>query len=166
MTTILCALLTPPWRPSSSLQSFGWEGAGTAEISWETKLRRKPDLTAHHTTPSTNGEHGCTVLSTTILKFYFPPYISCFYLYNQGTGLLFSRTHWWQGGDLFKLFWCKNDKVNFSKHEECYFLPPPPMNSFELQENSLGTFNEFVGLISPTKGLQEKHFIWKWKWKC
>lgn len=40
------------------------------------------------------------------------------------------------------------------------------MNSFKLQENSLGTFNEFVVLISPTKTLQENHFIWKWKWRC
>lgn len=38
------------------------------------------------------------------------------------------------------------------------------MNSFELQEKSLDTFNKFVGLVSPTKGLQEKHFIWKWLW--
>lgn len=39
----------------------------------------------------------------------------------------------------------------------------PYMNSFELQENTLDTFNELVGLISPTKGLQEKHLIWKWE---
>lgn len=35
------------------------------------------------------------------------------------------------------------------------------INSFELQKNSLGTFNEFVELISPTNGLQEKHLIEK-----
>lgn len=42
-----------------------------------------------------------------------------------------------------------------------FFFFPLHMNSSELQENALGTFNEFVGLISPKKGLQEKCFICK-----
>lgn len=60
----------------------------------------------------------------------------------------FSRTNQWQEGNLFKLFWWTNDKANFSKHEERFFFSY--MNLFELQKNSLGTFNEFVGL-NPTQ---------------